>query len=56
VASEIPLLIAGEAPRFMSRVAEIVNPPRPKPPKKPAGDDGDAPPTSTPSPSFRSDD
>ncbi|MPZ08672.1 MAG: aminoacyl-tRNA hydrolase [Kiloniellaceae bacterium] len=56
VASEIPLLIAGEAPRFMSRVAEIVNPPRPKPPKKPAGDDGDAPPTSPPSPSFRSDD
>ena len=32
VAAEIPSLCAGDAPRFMSRVAEAINPPRPKPP------------------------
>src|SRR3546814_19220087 len=45
VAGEIPLLVAGDAPRFMSRVAEIMNPPRnkeaaPKQQSKQAGVDG----------------
>ncbi|MGD1880277.1 MAG: aminoacyl-tRNA hydrolase [Kiloniellaceae bacterium] len=53
VACEIPALAAGDAPRFMSRVAEIMNPPRPKPPRKqPDGDadgkGGDAAPSSVP--------
>jgi PTH1 family peptidyl-tRNA hydrolase len=43
VSAEIPLLAAGEAPRFMSRVAEVMSPPRPHKPKpedrpKPAKD------------------
>lgn len=38
VAGEISALVEGDAPRFMSRVAEIMNPPRPKAPKK--ADDG----------------
>ena len=38
VAAEIPALGEGDAPRFMSRVAEIVSPPRPKPPRRPAPD------------------
>jgi len=42
VASEIPLLAGGEAPSFMSRVAEIMNPPRPKKPKPSAANDGDS--------------
>jgi PTH1 family peptidyl-tRNA hydrolase len=45
VADEIPALIEGDAPRFMSRVAEIIAPPRPKKPKpapKPAPEDDDA--------------
>lgn len=34
VSAEVPLLAAGDAPRFMSRVAEIMAPPRPhKPPR-----------------------
>lgn len=33
VATEIPLLAKGDAPRFMSRVAELTSPPRPKKPK-----------------------
>ncbi len=33
VAVEIPALVAGDAPRFMSRVAETINPRPPKPPK-----------------------
>ncbi|WP_299617819.1 aminoacyl-tRNA hydrolase [Pelagibius sp.] len=37
VAAEIPSLCAGDAPRFMSRVAEAINPPRPKPPKRKDG-------------------
>jgi len=48
VATEIPALAAGDAPRFMSRVAEILSPPRPKPPRKPQGEsegDGDDSPT-----------
>ena len=32
VAAEIPSLCAGDALRFMSRVAEAINPPKPKPP------------------------
>ncbi|MGF1592460.1 MAG: aminoacyl-tRNA hydrolase [Kiloniellaceae bacterium] len=61
VASEIPALVAGDAPRFMSRVAEIMSPPRKKePPAKPQpkSDNGEAappPPSSSSSPS-RSDD
>jgi len=38
VAAEIPALAEGDAPRFMSRVSEVLNPPRPKPPRKPPGD------------------
>src|SRR3546814_11478143 len=61
VAGEIPLLVAGDAPRFMSRVAEIMNPPRnkeaaPKQQSKPAGVDGvDAAPlpSTTPLPSHK---
>ncbi|NIA71946.1 aminoacyl-tRNA hydrolase [Pelagibius litoralis] len=52
VAIEIPSLAEGDAPRFMSRVAETINPPRPKPPRpkqKAAETDqeskGDAPPS-----------
>ncbi|TQV83544.1 aminoacyl-tRNA hydrolase [Denitrobaculum tricleocarpae] len=33
VAAEISLLLAGESGSFMSRVAQVMNPPRPKPPK-----------------------
>jgi len=40
VASEIAALVEGDAPRFMSRVAELTAPPRPKNPKpEPKGDD-----------------
>src|SRR3546814_13105920 len=40
VAGEIPLLVAGDAPHFMSRVAEIMNPSRNKEaaPKQPTQD------------------
>ncbi|WP_193367426.1 aminoacyl-tRNA hydrolase [Pelagibius marinus] len=41
VAGEISALVEGDAPRFMSRVAELTAPPRPKKPK-PAPKDGDA--------------
>jgi len=34
VAAEIPLLVAGDAGSFMSRVAHVMNPPRPKPAPK----------------------
>jgi PTH1 family peptidyl-tRNA hydrolase len=33
VANELPRLIAGDDGGFMSRVAHIMNPPKPKPPK-----------------------
>jgi PTH1 family peptidyl-tRNA hydrolase len=33
VAAEIPLMIKGDSGSFMSRVANVLNPPRPKPPK-----------------------
>lgn len=33
VAAEFPLLIEGDSGSFMSRVAHVMNPPRPKPPK-----------------------
>lgn len=33
VATEFPLLIEGDSGSFMSRVAHVMNPPRPKPPK-----------------------
>ncbi len=33
VATEFPLLIEGDSGSFMSRVAHVINPPRPKPPK-----------------------
>jgi PTH1 family peptidyl-tRNA hydrolase len=61
VADEIALLTTGEAPRFMSRVAEIMTPPRPKPPKKSGTDTnenkGETPPLpSSPSSPSRSDD
>jgi PTH1 family peptidyl-tRNA hydrolase len=62
VAGEIPALVEGDAPRFMSRVAEIMNPPRKKQeaPKKPkpapkSGDAGDAAPSPSVSPT-KSDD
>lgn len=42
VADEIPLLAAGDAPRFMSRVAELTNPPRNKAAKKKPDERGDA--------------
>jgi len=58
IATEIPALAEGDAPRFMSRVAEIVNPPRkkqpgPKPPRK-KPEDGDVAPS--PVPSSKNDD
>ncbi len=37
VASELPRLIAGDDGGFMSRLALIMNPPKPKPPKSEAG-------------------
>jgi len=46
VATEIPLLVAGDDAAFMSRVAHVMTPPRPKPAAKPApkaeGDDAAA--------------
>ena len=56
VATEIPLLAKGDAPRFMSRVAELTAPPRKKQegPKKPKPDpkaDDSAPSSLPPSPS-----
>lgn len=62
VATEIPALVENDAPRFMSRVAEIINPPRPKPPrpktvgKPPAKDGQDGAPKAAPLPSSESDD
>ncbi len=57
VATEIPALVENDAPRFMSRVAEIINPPRPKPPRKPPAKDGqDGAPKAAPLPSSESDD
>jgi len=57
VATEIPALVENDAPRFMSRVAEIINPPRPKPPRKPPAKDGqDDGPKTAPLPSSESDD
>lgn len=44
VASEIASLIGGDASRFMSRVAELTNPPRPKPVGKTNDDSGEAAP------------
>jgi len=46
VASEIPLLIAGDEASFMSRVAQVVAPPRPKPapPRDLEGGGGGPPP------------
>ncbi len=50
VAGEIPALVEGDAPRFMSRVAELTAPPRPKKPKPaPKADDAGG---SAPSPSV----
>ncbi|GAB4364428.1 MAG: aminoacyl-tRNA hydrolase [Kiloniellaceae bacterium] len=51
VATEIPLLAKGDAPRFMSRVAELTSPPRPKKPKPEAKPDD----TDSPTSSSRSD-
>ncbi len=57
VAVEIPALVAGDAPRFMSRVAETINPRPPKPPKpkaprksetQPGTEEESAPATETP--------
>jgi PTH1 family peptidyl-tRNA hydrolase len=61
VATEIPALVEGDAPRFMSRVAEIVTPPRPKPPRKPpeSAEGGTGPSPQAPAaapPSVKSDD
>jgi len=50
VASEIAALVEGDAPRFMSRVAEIMSPPRNRAPK-PGKDDGGE---TTPLPSAKS--
>ncbi|WP_340115696.1 aminoacyl-tRNA hydrolase [Pelagibius sp. 7325] len=47
VATEIPLLAKGDAPLFMSRVAELTAPPRPKKPK-PAPQADDTAPSSLP--------
>ena len=49
VAAEVPRLVEGDDAGFMSRVAHVMNPPKPKPPKptKPgneAGAPGDEPP------------
>jgi PTH1 family peptidyl-tRNA hydrolase len=44
VASEIASLVGGDASRFMSRVAELTNPPRPKPARKTTDDSGEAAP------------
>jgi len=41
VAAEIPLLIAGDDASFMSRVAHVMTPPRPKPVAKSAAKAGD---------------
>ena len=57
VASEIAALVEDDAPRFMSRVAEIMSPPRNKGPKPASGDGGDAaPPPATKTSLSRSDD
>jgi len=66
VATESTALAEGDAPRFMSRVAEIVNPPRnkdlaPKPPRKPpeSVEDGTGTPSRAPAsapPTSKSDD
>ena len=48
VADEIPLLASGDAPRFMSRVAELTNPPRNKAAKKKPDESGDTPATLDP--------
>src|SRR3546814_719648 len=62
VAGEIPLLVAGDAPHFMSRVAEIMNPPRnkeagPKQPKQAGvgGNDAASLPSTNSRPSTKSD-
>jgi len=41
VAAEIPLLVAGDESSFMSRVAQAMNPPRPKPAREPAAGSGE---------------
>ncbi len=41
VASELPRLIAGDDSGFMSRLAHIMNPPKPKPPKPEADDEAE---------------
>ena len=44
VAEAAPLLIEGDDPGFMTRVALILNPPKPKPPRQhPPPDDGERP-------------
>ncbi len=40
VATELPRLIAGDDSGFMSRLALIMNPPKPKPPKPPKPEAG----------------
>ncbi|MHA1153043.1 MAG: aminoacyl-tRNA hydrolase [Alphaproteobacteria bacterium] len=42
VASELPRLIAGDGGGFMSRLANIMNPPKPKPPKPDSGPEAEA--------------
>jgi len=55
VATEIPVLAEGDAPRFMSRVAEMTAPPRPKKPKPEKRPDSKEDDASSPLPS-KSDD
>ncbi|GAB4394162.1 MAG: aminoacyl-tRNA hydrolase [Kiloniellaceae bacterium] len=55
VATEIPVLTEGDAPRFMSRVAEMTAPPRPKKPKPEKRPDSKEDDASSPLPS-KSDD
>ena len=53
VSAEIPALAEGDAPRFMSRVAETISPPRPKPPRQTFESNGDTP---SPAPSSNNKD
>ena len=53
VSAEIPALAEGDAPRFMSRVAETISPPRPKPPRQTFESNGDTP---SPAPSSNNND
>ncbi|HMA15758.1 MAG: aminoacyl-tRNA hydrolase [Bacteroidota bacterium] len=56
VAGEIAALAEGDAPRFMSRVAEIMAPPRNKTPKPAKDDGGEAAPQPSKTSLSRSDD